>query len=146
MRGELFDTFINNARVEGDLSRGRHHATLEIKAPVKLRNAILKQMLWIYVIEHPRMASHQFGQRRVVRFLTRAYAESAVRKDGDAVNVFPRSIRAKLEGLKDSNGQVARSVNTLRIVADHVSGMTDAYALMMHARLTGSSTPFHQFL
>jgi dGTPase len=145
MRSELFGLFINSLRVKGDPSKGRYAAELVVDEPLRTRNAVLKQLAWIYVIGHPRMASHQFGQKKVVRFLVRTFADIAASADRDMMQNFPRGARVALDRLKASADAAPATADVLRLVADHVGGMTDSYATMMYRRLNGTGVPFHEF-
>src|SRR5579862_2664149 len=69
MRRGLFTEFTRVAVENPKAPARRHENDLKIEARTKLHNRIVKQLLWYYVIDHPRMATHQTGQGRVVREL-----------------------------------------------------------------------------
>ncbi|MGM1057878.1 deoxyguanosinetriphosphate triphosphohydrolase family protein [Saccharothrix sp. Mg75] len=137
LKSELFTKFVNGARAEGDIALGRHRAKLVIDDQVRLENAILKQLVWTFVIEHPRMATHQRGQRAVVSFLVETYASLVCEGNASSLDVLPRDRRERIKRLKQQADRSGNKHEVLRLIADHVAGMTDAYATMMHQRLSG---------
>lgn len=139
MRSALFDEFINNVELEQpDELPTRHNNNLKINPLTKLRSRILKQLLVEYVLSHPRLATYEVGQARVIRELVRSFTD-ALDFDGtksefgrDAkLDIFPADMRVALRDARLTPAEL------LRLVADHVAGMTDGYAIRLHARLTG---------
>jgi dGTP triphosphohydrolase len=59
---------------------------------------VLRDLLWIFVIEHPRMATYQHGQRRVVAELFEIHADAVHRSRAD-LSIFPRDLQPDLERL-----------------------------------------------
>ncbi|WP_449341752.1 hypothetical protein [Streptacidiphilus jeojiensis] len=135
MRKELFSMFIDKAAYTGDISRGRHFAALEVDDGVRLLNGILKQLVWVYVIDNPRMATHQFGQREVVRFLLDKHVQVALHGSEGGLSIFPQGRKDTILSLREGGDKMG----LLRFAADHVSNMTDAYATMMFHRLSGQA-------
>lgn len=137
MRSDLFDAFTDVA-ASGAGDPTRHNNDLKIKRVARLRNDILKQMLWVYVIAHPRMATHQAGQSRVIEDLFRIHLKALdfdhdkrqIGKDAE-LDIFAPGVREDLEDAHDLPAEL------LRLIADHIAGMTDGYATRLHARLTG---------
>lgn len=145
MRQKLFDLFIDGVSTEGDVEAGRHQADLHVATDVRLRNRILQEMLRIYVIEHPRMTTYEHGQREVLKTLVQVFLSILTSSDKDAINAFPRDMREALMQLRSRTDDWSKT-EVLRRVADHVSGMTDSYALMMHQRLAGGAGSFHAWV
>lgn len=85
------------------------------------------------------MATHQAGQRNVVRELFEIFAAAAREPDARSVEVFPIDVRDTILSETERAGR-------LRLVVDYISGMTDAYAQRIHARMTGQAVPFQDFL
>lgn len=142
-RSVLFDEFQGSTRLvvradDRDLSR-RYALKVEIDPKSKRRCDILRELLWIYVVGSSRMATHQAGQKRVVRELLTYFAAAAKSTAEDALDVFPLDVR---EDLRVADNELAR----LRLVVDFVSGMTDAYALRLNARITGGETRFLEYV
>jgi len=88
---------------------------------------MLKQLTWHYVIRNPGLATQQFGQRKAIRNLFDTYIEAAIAGD---TRLFPFAFRERLEAVPDK-------LETIRIVADYIAGMTERQALELHKRLTG---------
>lgn len=106
---------------------------VQIAPRAKRQVAMLKQLIWHYVILDPSLGTQQYGQRRVIRELFRIFKGAA--KDGHSgVNwgVLPKNYQEELEQVRDNRGRV-------RIVADIIASMTEQQALKMHQRLTGVS-------
>jgi len=144
LRSLMFDdltTYVDvKIRPEADESWPRRYAlTLTIDPDVKEQNEILRELLWIYVVGSPEMATHQAGQQRLVRELFRICALAARKPTVDSVAIFPVDVRETILAAQDP-------LVRLRLVADYVGGMTDAFALRTHARLTGRATPFNEYL
>jgi dGTPase len=140
MRKDLFNEFTIVKLADPDSQPTRHNNDLDIDSRPRLRNKILKHLLWEFVIVHPRMATHQMGQARIVRELFELHVQALAydpstgnvdNKDA-ALDIFPPDLRERLE-----NDQVAPA-ERLRLVADRVSGMSDDYAIRLHGRLTGA--------
>lgn len=143
-RSRLFDEFTTH--VELDVREGaedgwpRRYALTLVKPDwVSERNRILRELLWIYVVGSPVMATHQAGQRNIACELLDIFAGAAKDPTATSVEVFPIDLRDEILAEAD---RAAR----LRLVVDYISGMTDAYAQRMHARMTGKAVPFQDFL
>lgn len=137
MRTRLFNLFVTETSCsDRPLSRRppkRHYNDLAISREARRTNDILRKMLWIYVIDRPRMATQQAGQKRVVETLTEIYCAAAKLgpRGAEGVNLFPHDAKEQLK--RDDLPRPER----LRLVADHIAGMTDSYAMRMYGRLTG---------
>jgi dGTPase len=138
MRRHLFDEFTDVDLVDPKEPASRHNNDLKISPLAKLHSRILKELLVVYVLEHPRMATYEVGQALVIRELVKTFVE-ALKFDKRAnrlgtkarLGVFPADMRDALNAAAD------RPPELLRLVADHIAGMTDGYAIRLHARLTG---------
>lgn len=91
---------------------------------------ILKALTRYYVIESPSLLALRFGQRALIRSLFELFCKAA--KDGDT-SIFPLYFRDKLERMSSESRGVKR------IVADLISGMSEAQVVAVHQRLTGFS-------
>ena len=145
MRKRLINRLVHAvAPRDSSMPPRRHFNDLAIPKEARLVNDVLRDLLWVFVIEHPRMATYQHGQRRVVNELFEIYAASV---RADDTSIFPRDLQAEIDGLRavadhattgqpDGRG-VDTDVEVLRLIADHVGQMTDDAAARMHRRLTG---------
>jgi dGTPase len=149
MRKQLFNEFTNVQLADSTAPPTRHNNDLEVDPLVRLRNQILKQLLWEFVIGHPRMATYQLGQARVIKELFELHVEALaydpstrqINTSEANLEIFPPDVRGDLQNI-----QIA-SAERLRLVADHIAGMTDDYAIRLHGRLTGAvSGVFNAFV
>jgi dGTPase len=137
MRKRLINRLVHSvAPTDADAPTRRHHNDLAIPRDARLIDDVLRDLLWVFVIEHPRMATYQHGQRRVVRELFELHAATVHRGRADTA-LFPRHLQVDLQRLLERSDGADSDVEVLRIVADHVGAMTDDTATRMHRRLTG---------
>lgn len=95
------------------------------------RLAVLKGMAWTWMIDRSDLATHQYGQRLSVAALFEGYWEKP--------EMLPRRdewelIRERDERYSDDGGN-ERWPAKARLICDHIAGMTDAYALHVHAQM-----------
>jgi dGTPase len=93
--------------------------------------AMLKELVWTYVIEAPALATQQYGQRKIIRELFAIYTDAA-NCEGKR-KIFPAYYRERL----DATGSGAQEI--CRICVDLIASLTEAQVINMHQRLTGSS-------
>lgn len=97
---------------------------------------LLKEITAHYVIRHPALATMQHGERQVVRDLFAALCQDA---SGER-QLMPIGFREILEdeerGIREPDNLVPVRA---RVVADVISGLTEAQALQLHGRLMGHS-------
>jgi dGTPase len=137
MRHHLFDEFTDVRLAHGGIA-SRHNNDLVVAPVTKIHSKILQQLLAIYVLGHPRMATYEIGQAVVIRKLLQTFVKDLAFNKGKArlgkkarLSVFPADMRAALEKAADNPPEL------LRLVADHIAGMTDGYAIRLHERVTG---------
>ena len=112
----------------------RHENDLAIPLEARLVDDVLRDLLWLFVIEHPRMATYQHGQRRIVTDLLELHVQAV--EAGD-VAIFPRDVQPELAALVARTQDDGSRTGVLRLVADHVGQLTDDGAARLHRRLTG---------
>jgi dGTPase len=112
----------------------RHHNDLEIPLEARIANDVLRDLLWLFVIEHPRMATYQHGQQRIVRDLFELHVTAV---SAGEVAIFPRDLQPELAPLLAGTQSDGSRTGVLRLVADHVGQLTDEGAARLHRRLTG---------
>ena len=125
----LIGKYVSRSIALGRDSNGR--GRLEIDPDLDAEVQILKALTWYYVIESPALVAQRFGQRALIRSLFKTFCDGALSKND--VTIFPAFFREELE----RNGGDARGVK--RIVADLISGMSEAQVVAVHQRLTGFS-------
>ncbi|MDB5101493.1 MAG: dGTPase [Cyanobacteria bacterium RYN_339] len=95
-----------------------------VKAPVLEREvAILMGVEFVLMIRNPRVTTHEYKGKQVITRLFEALAQD------DSGDMLPEDVREAWEIVR--HDEHAR----LRVVCDHISSMTDAYALKLYARL-----------
>ena len=139
-RKALFSDLVDGVDVaDPSAPRRRHENDLKIPPDPRLRCDILRQLLWFFVVPHPRMGTHQHGQRRVAEGLARIHYDAlgfdpekrSWKMDKDPMGIYPIDAR---DALREGREQPAELI---RLVADHIAGMTDSYALRIYNRLSG---------
>jgi dGTPase len=150
MRSHLFDEFIEQVSVrDATLPATRHNNDLAIAPLAKLHNKILGKLLDEYVLSHPRMATYEVGQQRVIKDLFKECVRALAYQPTDLtfdmkrakLDIFPADLRENIKSNREN------PVGLLRLLADHIAGMTDGYAIRLHARLTGVGIgTFNEFL
>jgi dGTPase len=135
MRTALIGQLVGAARPEDpDAPFRRHLNDLHVPLEARLVDDVLRDLLWLFVIEHPRMATYQHGQRRIITDLFELHVAAV--EAGD-VAIFPRDLQPELEPLLAVSQSDGDRTSALRLVADHVGQLTDDGAARLHRRLTG---------
>jgi len=106
----------------------------------EIQMKFLQRLIWYYVIENPRLATQQAGQRRVIEMLFDTFfAASEPMKNGQPRNrhVLPPAVEKDLDdALKLAGDDQVRA--RLRVAADAVCSFTDTEAIAMSNRLRGT--------
>ena len=115
----------------GFLSREtrRHAYTLRIDPEVERECALYKRIAVDLIFKSHRIQEIEFKGRFILRRLFEAFAEAANRHSGSApLAILPLGVLRRLER---ADGERAR----MRVIADHLSSMTDGHALRTYKRL-----------
>jgi dGTPase len=107
-------------------------------AEVAIEVFLLKQLLWLYVIENPALAAHRLGQRRAIQTLFREFNDAASHKRWPVFPALFRDRARKLFEERQVAGELTAEDRT-RLVADTIASMTDKQALLVYQRFTGVS-------
>jgi dGTPase len=100
---------------------------------LELKLALLTGIAWIWMIERPDLMTRKFGQMRVIKELFSGYLEEpGMLPRRDELNEIDRA------GLAGEEKEQA----ILRLVRDHIAGMTDHYAIRVHEEMYGGRSPF----
>jgi dGTPase len=113
---------------------------LSVPAPVRFQLKFLQRLVWTYVIENPRLATQQHGQRQIIRTLFETYLR-AVKERNTAL--VPPLFHRGLADLGDPRSSKDRQQNTpdeTRLAVDIVASFADAQAVLLYRRLTGVAT------
>jgi dGTPase len=90
----------------------------------------LQRLVWVFVITNPALATQQFGQRQIVKFLLNVYCEAL---DEKLYTIIPPRFNNELEEATTDKARV-------RLAADIVASFTDSQARLMYGRLSGASS------
>jgi dGTPase len=102
----------------------------------KFKVSVLKELLWMYVVDDARMATQQHGHRKVMMELIDVLQKAA---RANELRLFPQDRRRYMEQ------KTAEPPEYLRTVVDYVSGLTDADALRLHERLHSGGAGLHHY-
>jgi dGTPase len=91
--------------------------------PVQRRIAVLKAIIWVWLIEPPELVTRRHGQRRIIRELVDGYLAE------------PRMLPYQDEWARVADDQRAQ----VRFITDHVASMTDTYAYHVHSEMYGTA-------
>lgn len=97
---------------------------------------LLKQLIWVYVIENPSLASHRLGQRKAIRTLFHEF-NLACRNRYWAL--FPEFFRERAQDLYEQHkvrGQLPVE-HRVRLVADTIASLTDSQASHLYQQFSG---------
>jgi len=108
----------------------RYQGKLEIDPSSEREVEVLKELIWIFVIDQPALHSQQIGQQRIVKDLLQIFYDN----ENDPKSLLP------LDRIDDWQH---RQGNYLRCCIDHVASMTDSGAVALHQRLTGTHIGSH---
>lgn len=145
MRARLLTQFINGASLDaGQLKREEVQEAL---------NAILKQFIWFHIIDEPKLANIQAGQRRVLQDIFNYLLPIAneAYKSGDStppdehkLRRLPSGLRRaiKLGGAQIDSGYTMKQ-RIIRGLLDYLSALSDLEAYEMHAVLKGREIAGH---
>jgi dGTPase len=104
---------------------------VEIERERLAQVAVLKELIWFYVIKRQELATIQHGQRRVIESLTETCWRAAKKQ---ALELFPPLEQAALVATKQPSERA-------RVVVDFVARLTEERAVELHRRLLGVSVP-----
>jgi dGTPase len=128
------------------------HGKVSIDRDVELQVAVLKQLTWYYVIDHPALATVQRGERLVIRELFEIlsqWARDATADEHEHARL-PSAFRELLEAVQwDKDNAAAKGAAleaagngdyvAVRATVDYIASLTEVQAIRLHERLTGRS-------
>lgn len=123
----IIANFVQNG-IRLNPSRAPGESTVQIDADVGKQLKMLKELVWVYVIDRPSLAYQQEGHRRVVRELYKCFLAGIVRGDERAYLPGFSELIKKRDPKMDSDE---------RLAADMVCALTDRQALGLYRKLLG---------
>jgi dGTPase len=127
----LISRYLDAFRLREPTSDAPSPASIDPDALLEV--TMLKELTWEYVIDNVRLASQQYGQRKVVRELFDIFAELSV--EPKRWYMLPVGLRESLDECSQSGEE--SDPERLRAVCDFVASMADQEAVRMYQRLTG---------
>lgn len=102
---------------------------------------ILKELTRCYVIENESLATQQYGKRRIIRKLFKAYMDAIERGRADSKFILPEAWETTRNAIEEDLGKTTTNVTlthaNARFVADIISGLSDREAITLYNRLMG---------
>ncbi|MDF0659275.1 MULTISPECIES: dGTP triphosphohydrolase [unclassified Rhizobium] len=127
MTSQLIGTYINSIKINPDRSS---NVAVEFDQDRVDEVRILKQITRDYIIGSPTLAAQQYGQQKIIRDLFDALTSSPESATG-----YPTFLPVRLRYLRPMAG-----TSPARFVSDCISSLSEAEAVALHSRLTGSVT------
>jgi dGTPase len=122
-------TLLQEPNADGMLAETEPNKDLEIR--------FLKRLVWHYVIDNPRLATQQEGQRTIIRTLFGAYHTAIADR---RVELIPPRYRSQVDRLIAAKlPQNEENAGAVRIAVDIVAQFTDVQAVAMYRRIMGIS-------
>jgi len=106
----------------------------------RIEVAILKELIWTYVIENPSLSAHQQGQRRAIRMLFEEYNQAVIDHRWSLLPAYFSELAQSLhsECVNREETEMSALVR-VRLVTDAISSMTDRQALLIYQQFSGMS-------
>ncbi len=121
---ELTADLIHDFVMEADLDMTASWPRLRIPPLRTVEIEFLQHLVWRYVIDSSRLASQQYGQRRIVRTLFETYTK-AINDPRNSERLVPGAFREELTKLNDGpeDGAPHREARVARLAADIVAAL-----------------------
>jgi dGTPase len=125
--GVLISRYINAT----DVVQQEAQMSIVIDSQLRDEVAMLKELIWTYVINDPALATPQLGQRHMVKHLFKVYTEASAKKEDR--KIFPVYYQESLE-------KASTEPERIRICVDLIASMTETQVYRIYKRVTGEST------
>jgi dGTPase len=134
LKSLLISRYVSEVRVREHWEQ--ENGNLRVLEKYKDEVAILKELVWFYIINEPKLSAKQHGQRRIVSGLFDIFSDCALNKKTTS---FPPIYRDRLLA-QDQEGE-GDDEKRLRVVTDFIASMTEHQAEELYMTLTGVSVP-----
>ena len=126
----LIQNYIQSVSLKEDYGE---HGYLERPRKIEIELNFLQRIVWKYVLLNPRLATQQYGQRKIIKTLFDVYKEAV---ETNQVNLIPAHFlqNGSLERLLTTGDQKNQKV---RIAVDIVASFSEMEAILMFRRFTG---------
>jgi dGTPase len=125
----------NDGRIHIRLPNEGNRRVVERPVRAEIEHALLKELIWQFVILHPRLASQQEGKRAVIDRLYDAFREAA---ENDAP-LLPRPVQERLRREREEAEATDLPRLFARTATDVICSMNEQQAVSMYRRLTGQA-------
>lgn len=115
-----------------EVSLVQSDGNLELRVPpgLMIRLRMLQRIVWVYLIENPRLGTQQKGQEQIISCLFECFSDAACRGKTSLIPVvFAEDVDACHKDEKRS----------ARLAADVIASLTDAEAVYTYRRISGVS-------
>jgi dGTPase len=134
----LFTSRLIGRYVKGvEVSTGTWPHRMQMPRELEVEIAVLKELMGHYVFGHQALAAQQYGHRKVIADLFKAFWDAAHEQNGTSPSIIPISFREVLERDERGLATAEREQLRTRIAADIVAGLTEQQAISLHRRLMG---------
>ncbi len=126
----LIQRYIKSASISEEYGK---HGFLSRQLDQEIELELLQRIVWKYVITNPRLATQQYGQKRIISDLFHIYLEVI---EDNKTNLIPSRF------LKDGSinrliEEGDKSQQKIRLAVDIVASFSESEAVLMYRRLTG---------
>ncbi|HET6762401.1 MAG TPA: hypothetical protein VFH27_01985, partial [Longimicrobiaceae bacterium] len=130
----LIDSFVRDVRIG---STDGAEGPLLLTAALERHLRFLQDLVWVYVIKNPRLATQQYGQRKIIGYLFEVYLEAVKTRN---LALVPALFRSEVRQLDKTAGSRPADIaeQETRVAADIVAHFTDHQAVLLHRRLVGA--------
>jgi dGTPase len=109
---------------------------LDIPEVITVQMKFLQHLVWRYVIENPRLATQQYGQKRIITTLFNTFLDAIETKNGKGKPLVPPAFHKQLDALNEC-GADELGAKQARLAVDTVGSLTDHQATTLYRRVTG---------
>jgi dGTPase len=110
------------------------HGYLERQLDKEVELKLLQRIVWKYVILNPRLATQQYGQRKIIRELFSIYLDAI---ESNKINLIPSRFIKNNSFQVFFNDDEEESKQKIRLAIDIVASFSESEAVLLYRRLTG---------
>jgi dGTPase len=114
---------------------------LDIAEEIRVQLKFLQRLVWAHVIQNPRLATQQHGQRQIIRTLFEIYLGAInVRNRALVPPLFHRPLAKLGASAETATRKSANTPEETRLAVDIIASFSDDQAILLYRRLTGVAT------
>jgi dGTPase len=133
----LINRFINVISLNNQATLDSPHRKVVIPIKHRAEIRLLKELTWHHVINKPPLATQQFAKKHIIEQLFATFLRAFDTEDD--VYILPTDCKERMDAIKDTlpDSEIQEKQVRARLIADIISGMTDAEAFALYQRLYG---------